>query len=109
MHFRRRRARQEFLTQDGLLPVQIAAGSHHPNRMRVVDRILLNEALAKLPPGYREAFELHDVQGFEHKEIAALKGVTTGSSKSQLHKARRKLRQLIGQSTGRSHALAQQY
>jgi len=109
MHFRKRRRRQEFLTHDGRLPVQVVAGSHVPNRMRVVDRILLNEALAKLPPGYREVFELHDVQGFEHHEIAALKGRTAGTSKSQLHKARRKLRELIGQTTGEIRAVARQY
>ena len=108
MHFRRRRARKEFLTHDGKLPVQAVLGSDNPYRMKVVDHILLKEALAKLPPGYRETFELHDVEGFEHREIAALKGRTTGSSKSQLHKARRKLRHLIGETTVQNHALAQQ-
>ena len=47
MHFRKRRVRKEFLTHDGTLPVQVIEGSHDPYRMRVVDRILLNEALAK--------------------------------------------------------------
>ena len=52
----------------------------------------LEKAIAKLPPGAREVFVLHDVQGFRHEEIAAMTGVTTGTSKAQLHRARMLLR-----------------
>ena len=48
-----------------------------------------------LPPGYRTIFVLHDVQGYEHNEIADLVGCSIGNSKSQLHKARMKLRDLL--------------
>ncbi|HXY19718.1 MAG TPA: RNA polymerase sigma factor [Gemmatimonadales bacterium] len=52
----------------------------------------LESAIAKLPRGAREVFVLHDVQGFRHEEIAAMTGVTTGTSKAQLHRARMLLR-----------------
>jgi RNA polymerase sigma-70 factor (ECF subfamily) len=52
----------------------------------------LEKAIARLPPGAREVFVLHDVQGFRHEEIAAMTGVTTGTSKAQLHRARMLLR-----------------
>jgi RNA polymerase sigma-70 factor (ECF subfamily) len=48
-----------------------------------------------LPPGYRMVFVLHDVEGFEHNEIATMLECSTGNSKSQLHKARLKLRELL--------------
>jgi RNA polymerase sigma-70 factor (ECF subfamily) len=97
MHFRKRR-KAERTTQSGELPVQIAAGSQHPERMRIVDRILLSEVLAKLPDGYREAVVLYDIEGLQHSEIAEMKGRSTGTSKSQLHKGRAMLRTLINQS-----------
>jgi len=56
----------------------------------------LERAIAELPAGYRAAVIMHDVQGFNHKEIAAILGITEGASKSQLFKARRKLRGMIG-------------
>ena len=49
----------------------------------------------RLPPGYRTVFVLHDVQGYEHNEIAGIMGCSVGNSKSQLHKARTKLRDLL--------------
>ncbi|HEX6728790.1 MAG TPA: RNA polymerase sigma factor [Pyrinomonadaceae bacterium] len=97
MHFRKRR-RAERTTTGGELPVQVAAGSHRPERMRIVDRILLSEVLAKLPDGYREAVILHDIEGLRHSEIAEMKGRSAGTSKSQLHKGRAMLRKLINQS-----------
>ncbi len=54
-----------------------------------VDRVNLNRSIEKLPPpGYRTVFVLHDVQGYEHNEIADIMGCSVGNSKSQLHKAR---------------------
>jgi RNA polymerase sigma-70 factor (ECF subfamily) len=58
----------------------------------VVDRLAIDRALDNLPSGYRNIYVLHDVQGFKHKEIAAMHGCSLGNSKSQLHKARRALR-----------------
>jgi RNA polymerase sigma-70 factor (ECF subfamily) len=59
------------------------------------DRIDLERAIAKLSPGYRAAFVLHDVEGFEHHEIASILGIAEGTSKSQVHKARIKLREYL--------------
>ena len=60
-----------------------------------VDRLQLQRAIDHLPPGYRTIFVLHDVEGFEHNEIADLVGCSIGNSKSQLHKARLKLRDFL--------------
>ena len=60
-----------------------------------VDRLQLQQAIGELPPGYRMIFLLHDVQGYEHNEIADMVGCSIGNSKSQLHKARMKLRELL--------------
>ena len=60
-----------------------------------IDRLQLEQAIADLPPGYRAVFLLHDVQGYEHNEIAEMIGCSIGNSKSQLHKARMKLRDLL--------------
>jgi RNA polymerase sigma-70 factor, ECF subfamily len=61
-----------------------------------VDRICIKLAVAKLPKGYRQVFVLHDVLGCEHNEIAEILGYSIGNSKSQLHKARMRLRKLLG-------------
>jgi RNA polymerase sigma-70 factor (ECF subfamily) len=60
-----------------------------------VERIELEHAINSLPPGYRIMFVLHDIEGFEHSEIAAILGCTPGNTKSQLFKARRRLRELL--------------
>jgi RNA polymerase sigma-70 factor (ECF subfamily) len=62
----------------------------------VVLRGRLEQALEKLPTGYRTVVVLHDVEGLEHEEIASILGCHVGTSKSQLHKARAKLRELLG-------------
>ena len=97
MHFRKRGVRLEQTTDDGDVPVQVVAGTGNPNQMPVVDRIALDRAIAQLPPGYRTVFVLHDVEGHEHEEIARMLGCSVGTSKSQLHKARMKLRTLLRQ------------
>jgi RNA polymerase sigma-70 factor, ECF subfamily len=60
-----------------------------------VDRVNLERSIEQLPPGYRTVFVLHDVQGYEHNEIANMMGCSVGNSKSQLHKARTRLRELL--------------
>jgi len=102
MHFRRKGVRLEQTTEDGESPVQVVRGTEDPARMRVVDRIALDKAVGQLPPGYRAVFVLHDVEGREHEEIARMLGCSVGTSKSQLHKARMKLRGLLRQ---QSHKL----
>ena len=61
----------------------------------VIDRVTLQAAINKLAPGYRAMFILHDVQGYKHNEIARMFGCTSGNSKSQTHKARIQLRELL--------------
>jgi RNA polymerase sigma-70 factor, ECF subfamily len=60
-----------------------------------IDRVNLERSIEQLPPGYRTVFVLHDVQGYEHNEIADIMGCSVGNSKSQLHKARTRLRELL--------------
>jgi RNA polymerase sigma-70 factor (ECF subfamily) len=61
----------------------------------LIDRITLEAAINELPPGYKAIFILHDVQGYDHSEIAQVFGRSIGNSKSQLHKARMRLRKLL--------------
>jgi len=72
----------------------------------VVDRLNLKRALRQLPRGYRQIFFLHDVLGYEHHEIAEALGCSIGNSKSQLHKARMRLRTIL--QSGRSAKLISQ-
>jgi RNA polymerase sigma-70 factor (ECF subfamily) len=77
----------------GLLQKHI--GSRDLRLAGSADRMDLEWALKQLPRGYRAVFILHDVQGYEHNEIAAIRRCSLGNSKSQLHKARARLRQLL--------------
>ncbi len=60
-----------------------------------IDRMMLERAVEDLPAGYRLIFVLHDIEGYEHNEIATLLDCSIGNSKSQLHKARLKLREAL--------------
>jgi RNA polymerase sigma-70 factor, ECF subfamily len=62
---------------------------------QTVTKMDLERALARLPEGCRAAFVLHDVQGLEHREVAEALGIAEGTSKSQVHKARLRLRALL--------------
>ena len=64
-----------------------------------IDRMDLERAIAALPAGYRTAFVLHDVEGLGHREIAEALGVSEGTSKSQLHRARLRLRAALSATT----------
>jgi RNA polymerase sigma-70 factor, ECF subfamily len=97
MHFRKRSVRDEKTTEDGETPDEIVPGTENYQKMPIVDRLALNKAIAALPPGYRTVFVLHDVEGYEHEEIARMLKLSVGTSKSQLHKARMKLRTLLRQ------------
>jgi len=98
MYFRKnkRRVQSEQITENTDKLARVAGGS---KRTSIVDRILLSEVIAKLPDGYRQALILHDIYGWDHKEIARRNGRTEGTSKSQLHKAKKTLRSLITQPT----------
>ncbi|HXE30486.1 MAG TPA: RNA polymerase sigma factor [Terriglobales bacterium] len=70
-------------------------GARDQNLAGSIDRVNLERAIERLPPGYRTIFVLHDMEGYEHNEIAGMMGCSIGNSKSQLHKARMKLRDLL--------------
>jgi RNA polymerase sigma-70 factor (ECF subfamily) len=95
MHFRKRRVRSEVGTEDGEMPDQIDPETDNPQAMPIINQIALGTAIGKLPPGYRKVFVLHDVEGYEHEEIAGILKCSSGTSKSQLHKARLRLRKLL--------------
>lgn len=97
MHFRKSRRRREELTEDGELPDLTATGRTALTSLPILDRLALDEAIVKLAPGYRAVFVLHDVEGLQHGEIANILGCSVGTSKSQLHKARMKMRRLLRQ------------
>ena len=97
MHFRKPVVRLEQTTYDGDEQHERLSGKLTARTSSVVDRISLDEALAKLSPGYRTVFILHDVEGYEHSQIGEMLGCAVGTSKSQLHKARLKLRHLLRQ------------
>ncbi len=65
-----------------------------------VDRVTLQWAINQLPPGFKAVFILHDIEGYEHVEISMLMGCSIGTSKSQLHKARLRLRELLEEVPG---------
>jgi len=95
MHFRKRNVKYEKTTEEGDTPDQVVTGTADPDKMPIVDKIALESAIDQLPMGYKNVFVLHDVEGFEHEEVARILGCSVGTSKSQLHKARLKLRKLL--------------
>jgi RNA polymerase sigma-70 factor (ECF subfamily) len=95
MHFRRTAARPDQRSDHDSEQFEVSnrpAGSEHT---LILNRIYLDEAIKQLAPGYRAVLILHDVEGYEHYQIAQMLGCAVGTSKSQLHKARRKLRDLL--------------
>ena len=100
MHFRSNKSRKENTTEDGELPENnFADGRKSENVNEIVRRYELNQLISQLPEGYRKVVIMHDIQGLEHNEIAELLGCAAGTSKSQLHKARLKLRKLLTTNT----------
>src|SRR6266700_1783052 len=99
MHFRKKALRQisldEPYNQDARL-VRREYGSRDGRLAGSVDRIALARAIKELPHGYRTIFLLHEVEGYEHQEIAELLDCSVGNSKSQLHKAKLRIRELLG-------------
>jgi RNA polymerase sigma-70 factor, ECF subfamily len=96
IHWSRERARR--LRREESLPDEEAVPA--PPIRREIERLDLERAVAALPAGYREALVLHDVEGYTHDEVARLRGIEVGTSKSQLSRARRALRALL---TGGPH------
>ncbi len=75
--------------------VRDTLGREDSNLAGSLDRVELEHAIAQLPPGYRIVLVLHDIEGYEHTEIAELLCCSVGNTKSQLHKARLKLRRIL--------------
>lgn len=95
MHFRKPAVRRELATDDDSVLTEPLHGTQRPARTSLVDNISLKEAIRQLSPGYRAVFILHDIAGYEHGQIGKILGCAVGTSKSQLYKARLKLRQLL--------------
>jgi len=92
----RSRAGRAGQVTDGLDDASVLAdASGHRLADRAIDRIDLERSVAELPEGCRAAFLLHDVEGLEHREVADVLGIAEGTSKSQVHKARLRLRGLL--------------
>ena len=95
MHFRRRGNHMEQLPEDIEVAIQVSQKTKYSAGARFVDRIALETAIAQLSPSRRAVVVLHDIEGYAHEEIARRLGCNVGTSKSQLHKARLKLRLLL--------------
>jgi RNA polymerase sigma-70 factor (ECF subfamily) len=83
-------------------------GSRDGRLSGTVERIALTRALKELPVGYRNIYLLHDVHGYQHSEIADRLGCSVGNSKSQLHKAKSKLRQALARDPARVETYGQE-
>jgi RNA polymerase sigma-70 factor (ECF subfamily) len=97
MHFRHRNSRRETYTSEleTLEELRPRRPGLSDRAQPLIDRLAIEQALRMLPPGYREAFTLFDLEGYNHEEAARLSGHTAGTSKSQLHKARASLRAVL--------------
>jgi RNA polymerase sigma-70 factor (ECF subfamily) len=100
MHFRKRALKQVSLDEPSshdAKQVRREYGSRDGRLSGSVDRITLTRAIKDLPAGYRKIFLLHEVEGYEHQEIAKLLDCSVGNSKSQLHKAKLRIREFLSQ------------
>lgn len=100
MHFRKKSLAhvsldEPYTRDNGSKPMPREYGSRDLRLAGCVDRLALIQAIQELPEGYRIVFLLHEVEGYEHSEIAEFLGCSTGNSKSQLHKARLRIRELL--------------
>lgn len=99
MHFRKKGLRQVSLDESSNQDTRVVKreyGSLDERLSGSVDRIALARAMQDLPAGYRTIFLLHEIKGYEHQEIARILRCSVGNSKSQLHKAKLKMRELLG-------------
>ncbi len=111
MHFRKKSNRQISLDQpaqnDATMPKR-EYGKVDDRLAGSVDRLALARAINELPPGYRTIFLMHEVQGYEHQEIAKLLHCSIGNSKSQLHKAKLRMRRLLTPELQNGHAMIEE-
>jgi RNA polymerase sigma-70 factor, ECF subfamily len=102
MHFRKKSLSQVSLDEpysssDGA-KIRREYGTKDSRLAGCVDRVALANAIKDLPHGYKTIFLLHEVEGYEHQEIAEMLGCSVGNSKSQLHKAKLRIRELLARS-----------
>jgi len=100
MHFRKKALKQVSLDEPSshdAKQVRREYGGRDGRLAGSVDRIALTRAIKDLPAGYRRIFLLHEVEGYEHQEIARLLDCSVGNSKSQLHKAKLRIREFLSQ------------
>ena len=107
MHFRKKALRQISLDEpcrqkDGR-SIRREYGIRDERLTGSVDRIALGRAIRELPAGYRRIFLLHEVEGYEHQEIAQLLHCSVGNSKSQLHKAKQRIQELLTNAIDEAH------
>ena len=95
MHFRKRGVKLEHTSEEGDFTDVVETPLQSTRRISIIDRLALEKAIEQLPPGYRTVFTLHDIEGYEHEEISNMLDISVGTSKSQLHKARMRLRELL--------------
>jgi RNA polymerase sigma-70 factor (ECF subfamily) len=98
MHFRKKALKQVSLDEPSsqdVKQVRREYGSRDGRLSGSVDRITLIRAIRELPTGYRTIFLLHEVEGYEHQEIAKILDCSVGNSKSQLHKAKLRIREFL--------------
>jgi RNA polymerase sigma-70 factor (ECF subfamily) len=97
MHLRRNKRKQmeEPIEEDFGYNLAEESRSKRQSEAALIDRIALERAIRQLPIGYRSVLVLHDIEGYEHEEIARMLGIRVGTSKSQLHKARLRMRKLL--------------
>lgn len=100
MHFRRKSLQRVSLDEpyrnhENADTVRREYGSKDGRLENSLSRLALTQAISELPQGYRAIFLLHEVEGYQHREIAELLGCSAGTSKSQLHKAKLKIRDFL--------------
>lgn len=103
MHFRKRLSGHVSLDEPNVdsdgAKVRHEYGARDRNLAGCIDRVALARAIKQLPPGYRTIFLLHEVEGYEHQEIAEMLSCSVGNSKSQLYKAKLRFRELLAPAT----------
>jgi RNA polymerase sigma-70 factor (ECF subfamily) len=108
MHFRRKSPVRVSLDEPGRnaegQPVRREFGTRDGRLETSVNRLAITRAISELPAGYRMIFILHEVDGYEHREIAELLGCSVGNSKSQLHKAKLRMREILKSPNGEARS-----
>lgn len=95
---KRKTIKEDIAVTDEGLELSSAHVQHrieNPRKTTIIDNIALENAIEQLPQGYKSVLILHDIKGYEHEEVARILGISIGTSKSQLHKARLALRKLL--------------